>query len=80
MLMNTNKSLTGRQQEIVSAVLEGATNRQIAARLHLSEQTVKNQLWRVYGKLGITNRLQLAVWALQQLQPGAPSHGETTEV
>jgi DNA-binding NarL/FixJ family response regulator len=71
MLMKHARPLTARQQEIVAAVLEGATNRQIAERLHVTEQTVKNQLWKVYGKVGVANRLQLAVWAMREVhQPG----------
>jgi RNA polymerase sigma factor (sigma-70 family) len=54
------ESLTTRQQQIVDAVLEGATNRQIAERLGLSEQTIKNQLTKIYQKLGIARREQLA--------------------
>jgi RNA polymerase sigma factor (sigma-70 family) len=58
--------LTARQQQIVDAALEGATNRQIAERLGLSEQTVKNQLTRVYHKLGIAGRVQLAMVASRE--------------
>lgn len=66
MLMTKPGALTPRQYDIVRAVLEGATNRQIADRLRISEQTVKNQLWKVYAKLGIASRLQLAVWAMKE--------------
>ena len=58
--VRTTNPLTTRQQQIVDAVLEGATNRQIAERLGLSEQTIKNQLTKVYHKLGIARREQLA--------------------
>ena len=73
MLMKQPRTLTARQQQIVNAVLEGATNKQIAEHLQLSEQTVKNQLWKVYGKVGVTNRLQLAVWAMREVPAGLPS-------
>ena len=53
--------LTPRQRRLVRALLAGSTNREIAARLGLQEQTVKNQLSVIYGKLGVRNRLQLAV-------------------
>jgi DNA-binding NarL/FixJ family response regulator len=53
--------LTARQREIVDAVLEGASNKEIASRLSISEQTVKNQLTTVYEKLGIHNRVQLSL-------------------
>ena len=61
--VRTTHPLTLRQQQIVDAVLEGATNRQIAERLGLREQTIKNQLTRVYHKLGIARREQLAAVA-----------------
>jgi DNA-binding NarL/FixJ family response regulator len=62
----TTFHLTYRQQQIVDLVLEGASNRQIAERLGLSEQTIKNQLTTIYEKLGISNRLQLAMLAVRE--------------
>jgi two-component system nitrate/nitrite response regulator NarL len=55
--------LTPRERHLVRALLAGSTNREIAARLGLREQTVKNQLTVIYGKLGVRNRLELAVHA-----------------
>lgn len=55
--------LTPRERRLVRALLAGSTNREIAARLGLREQTVKNQLSVIYGKLGVRNRLELAVHA-----------------
>ena len=55
--------LTPRQQQILRALLTGSTNREIAGQLDLREQTVKNQLSAIYGKLGVRNRLELAVQA-----------------
>lgn len=53
--------LTPRQRQIIRALAAGATNREIARRLGLKEQTVKNQLTVIYGQLGVRNRLELAV-------------------
>ncbi|MGQ0735011.1 MAG: response regulator transcription factor, partial [Acidobacteriota bacterium] len=53
--------LTSRQRRLVCGILTGLTNREIARRLGLQEQTVKNQLSVIYGKLGVRNRLELAV-------------------
>ena len=55
--------LTSRERQIVCILASGATNREIAARLGLREQTIKNQLSTIYGKLGLRNRLELAVRA-----------------
>jgi two-component system, NarL family, nitrate/nitrite response regulator NarL len=55
--------LTPRQQQILRALLSGSTNREIASELGLREQTIKNQLTVIYAKLGVRNRLELAVRA-----------------
>ena len=55
--------LTPRERQIVRVLAAGATNREIAGQLGLREQTVKNQLSVIYGKLGVRNRLELAVHA-----------------
>lgn len=57
--------LTQREHDLVRALTRGLSNRQIAAEFSLSEQTVKNQLTRIYQKLRIRNRLQLVVYALK---------------
>jgi RNA polymerase sigma factor (sigma-70 family) len=54
-------SLTPRQREVVALIAEGRTNREIAARLHLSEGTVKNHVTRVLEALGVPDRTKLAV-------------------
>jgi DNA-binding NarL/FixJ family response regulator len=55
--------LTPRERQIIRVLAAGATNREIAARLGLSEQTVKNRLSVIYGKLGVRNRLEAVVHA-----------------
>jgi predicted ATPase/DNA-binding NarL/FixJ family response regulator len=57
--------LTRRERDVVSLVALGQTNRQIAAGLVLSEGTVENYVQRILGKLGVKNRAQIAVWALE---------------
>lgn len=57
-------TLTHRELEIVSAVADGASNRDIAERLGVSQQTVKNHLGSVFDKLGVSTRLELALYAL----------------
>ncbi|MGY1679224.1 ATP-binding protein [Geodermatophilus sp. SYSU D01176] len=53
--------LTAREREVAALVAEGLTNRQIAARLHLSERTAQNHVQHILTKLDLANRSQLAV-------------------
>jgi DNA-binding NarL/FixJ family response regulator len=59
------EQLTVREVEILSLVIEGLTNRQIAARLHLSAGTVRNHLGRLFPKLDVADRTQAAVRAVE---------------
>jgi DNA-binding NarL/FixJ family response regulator len=56
--------LTKREEEIVELVADGLTNRQIAKELQLSEHTVRNNLFRIFDKLGISTRVELALYAV----------------
>jgi DNA-binding NarL/FixJ family response regulator len=58
-------SLTPRERQLLNGILEGRTNREIAAALGLTEQTVKNQLTMLFQKVGVRNRLELALYALK---------------
>ncbi|OLF10375.1 response regulator [Actinophytocola xanthii] len=55
--------LTDRETEVLRLVAAGATNREIAARLYLSEGTVKNHVSRILGRLGLRDRTQAAIYA-----------------
>lgn len=69
--------LSPREQQVVACVSEGMTNREAAQRLGLSENTVKNYLFRIFDKLGISNRVELMMYAASQCtQPhaNAPPH------
>ncbi len=61
--------LTGREQEIAELVSAGLTNRVIADRLVLSERTVEGHVRSMLAKLQLTNRTELAAWALRR--PGS---------
>jgi two-component system nitrate/nitrite response regulator NarL len=56
--------LTPRERQIVAAVVGGFTNRDMARRFSISEQTVKHHLTNIFDKLGVSNRLELALFAL----------------
>jgi DNA-binding NarL/FixJ family response regulator len=58
-------SLTQREQDILVLLAEGRANRDIAGKLFLSEKTVKAHLAAVFRKLGVTNRTQAAMMAVQ---------------
>lgn len=55
--------LTGREREVLRMVSSGATNREIAARLYVSEGTVKNHVSRILDRLGLRDRTQAALYA-----------------
>jgi DNA-binding NarL/FixJ family response regulator len=56
--------LTPREEEVVNQVAEGMGNRQIAQQLGIKENTVKKSLLRIYDKLGVSNRVELVLYAL----------------
>jgi two-component system nitrate/nitrite response regulator NarL len=58
--------LTRRELEIVTSIVDGYTNKEIAKRLSISEQTVKHHLTSIFEKVGVTNRLELALFAMHQ--------------
>jgi DNA-binding NarL/FixJ family response regulator len=58
--------LTKREKEILTQVMKGLTNREIASALFISENTVKNHLRNIMEKLHMNNRVQAATYALQE--------------
>jgi two-component system, NarL family, nitrate/nitrite response regulator NarL len=59
-------SLTPREIEIVAEVVDGSTNKNIADKLSIAEQTVKHHLTSIFQKVGVSNRLELAVYAMHR--------------
>jgi two-component system, NarL family, nitrate/nitrite response regulator NarL len=60
-----NYGLTQREIEVIRLVTEGCSNREIASRLEITEDTVKRHLTNVFDKIGMSTRLELALFALK---------------
>ena len=56
--------LTARELEVVTLITEGSTNKHIAETFGISEETVKRHLTNIFNKIGVGNRLELALFAL----------------
>jgi len=65
--------LTPREEQVVALVAEGLGNRPIARELKLSEHTVKKYLFRIFEKLGVSSRVELVLYAVNN---GDPRHAE----
>jgi len=63
---NGTNLLTKREDDLVRLVAEGLTNREISRQLGLTEHTVRNYLFRIFNKLGTSNRLELALYVIKQ--------------
>ena len=61
--------LTPREEQVVALVAEGLGNRQIARELNLSEHTIKKYLFRIFEKLGISTRVELVLYAVNNGDP-----------
>ena len=72
------ETLTHREKTIISYLMQGWRNREIAQHLAITEQTVKNHLRSVYDKVGVSDRLELVLYAIHQkmvLPPIEPAQG-----
>ena len=71
-LREQGAALSTREREIVGLIAQGFKNRDMADRLFISEQTVKNHLHNIFDKLGVSDRLELALYAIHhKLHEGA---------
>jgi len=66
--------LSAREREIVALVAQGYKNKEMAEKMFISEQTVKNHLHNIFDKLGVSDRLELALYAIHK---GLHLGGET---
>jgi DNA-binding NarL/FixJ family response regulator len=62
------KLLSNREEDVVRLVVEGLGNREIAQRLNLSEHTIRNYLFKVFDKVGVSNRVELVLYATSNPQ------------
>jgi DNA-binding NarL/FixJ family response regulator len=60
--------LSKREGDVVRLVAQGLTNREVSNELRLSEHTVRNYLFRVFDKLGVSTRVELALYYIQEAQ------------
>jgi len=72
--------LSKREQDVVRCVAEGLSNREIASRLKLTEHTVKNYLFRIFDKLGVSSRVEVVLYVFRMrkvmMAPSADDNGE----
>jgi DNA-binding NarL/FixJ family response regulator len=68
-------NLTTREREVLTLIADGATNRQIARRLNVSERTARTHVSNILAKLGLASRTQAALWAVRE---GLAHHPGTT--
>jgi len=71
--------LSRREEDVMRLVAEGLGNRDVAEQLNLSEHTVKNYLFRIFDKLGISNRVELVLYAVSKSKANAVGSSESVE-
>jgi DNA-binding NarL/FixJ family response regulator len=76
----TRAKLSDKELLIISYVTQGMRNKEIAHEIHTSEQVIKNYLRKIYDKLGVSDRLELALYCIhhQLLKKGADSIQDLT--
>jgi DNA-binding NarL/FixJ family response regulator len=63
-----NPNLSFRERQIAQLVCKAKLNKEIAYELHLTEGTIKEYLNRIFRKLEIKNRTELAIWTVRNLE------------
>jgi two-component system nitrate/nitrite response regulator NarL len=58
--------LSKREQDVIRWLAEGHTNREIARKMNISDNTVKNYLFRIFDKLGVSSRVEVVIYATNQ--------------
>jgi len=71
--------LAPREEQVVFHLAEGLSNREIADQMQLSENTVKNYLFRIFEKLGVSNRVEVVLYATTHMQQSSLAADRTTQ-
>jgi DNA-binding NarL/FixJ family response regulator len=61
-LLDRTRQLSGRQQRVIEFVAQGLKNHEIASELGIGAHVVRNYLVAIYDKIGVSNRVELALW------------------
>lgn len=61
-----------RQLRVIELVAQGLKNKEIAKELRISEHVVRNHLGKIYDKIGVSNRVELALWYWARRQERKP--------
>ncbi len=70
-------TLTQREKSVIACLMQGFPNREISRRLAIAEQTVKNHLRSIFDKVGVSDRLELVLYAIhQKLDIPVPGSGK----
>ncbi|PYX49402.1 MAG: DNA-binding response regulator [Acidobacteria bacterium] len=72
-------TLTMREAEVIAAIRDGNSNKEIASRLSISEETVKRHLSNIYVKMGVSSRLELALLSPERDLPVAKAKAPLKE-
>lgn len=77
MNMTGDALLSQREEQVLRLLAQGLSNRDLARTLKLSEHTVKNHLFRIFDKLGVSNRMEAVLYAISKLpgRGGTPQQG-----
>jgi DNA-binding NarL/FixJ family response regulator len=67
--------LSNREEDVVKLLMEGYSNREIAQGLDLSEHTIKNYLFRIFEKLGVSSRTELLLYAMNSMSSDFAPNG-----
>jgi LuxR family transcriptional regulator, positive regulator of biofilm formation len=62
-------SLTARERQVLNVIAKGATNEEISDSLNIGLHTVKKHIYNIYQKIKVPNRLQAAIWVMENLSP-----------